>query len=97
VKRTRYVTEPMTKGRLEELQEMAADAIDRDDEVYGEALSEACSEIERLVDVLSDIAYNTSSSVPLAVWPVDHYRDQMHRAIGLAARALPRQGEESKS
>lgn len=92
------MTEPMTKERLEELQEMAADAIDSDiEDSYGEALSEACSEIERLQAALRDIAYNTSSSVPLAAWPVDHYRDQMHRAIGLAARALPRQGEESKS
>lgn len=42
--------EAMTKERLEELQEMAADAIDAPfEEEYGEALSEACSEIERLM------------------------------------------------
>ena len=50
--------EAMTKERLEELQEMAADAIDRDDEVYGEALSEACSEIERLQAELAEAREN---------------------------------------
>lgn len=90
--------EAMTKERLQELQELAYDAVDSSEEnPFGEALSEACTEIERLVDVLRDIAYNTSSSVPLEAWPVDHYRGQMHRAIGLAARALPRQEDESKS
>ncbi|MFA7267040.1 MAG: hypothetical protein WC054_12075 [Candidatus Nanopelagicales bacterium] len=45
-------------------------------------------ERERLRAALSDIAYNTSSSVPLEQWPVDHYRDMMNRCIGIAARAL---------
>jgi len=45
----------MTKERLEELQEMAADAIGLDIEgSYGEALSEACSEIERLMAAVTE-------------------------------------------
>jgi hypothetical protein len=41
--------EAMTKERLEELQDLAYDAVGgHAEKVYGEALSEACSEIERM-------------------------------------------------
>jgi hypothetical protein len=51
------------------------------------------AENKRLRDVLSDVAYNTSSSVPLGQWPVDHYRDMMHRCVGIAARSLEAHGD----
>jgi len=44
----------MTKERLEELQDLAYDAVgSHAEKVYGEALSEACSEIERLMAALA--------------------------------------------
>ena len=46
------------------------------------------AENKRLREALSDVAYNTSSSVPLGQWPVDHYRDMMHRCVGIAARIV---------
>ena len=51
-------------------------------------VAECFAEIERLTEVLRDIAYNTSSSVPPESWPVDHYRWMMNRAVSLAANAL---------
>ena len=60
-------------------------------QVYPSELTElldAYEERDRLRAALSDIAYDTSSSVPLEQWPVDHYRDMMSRCIGIAARAL---------
>lgn len=51
------------------------------------------AENKRLREALSDVAYNTSSSVPLGQWPVDHYRDMMHRCVGIAARSLEAHGD----
>lgn len=83
---------PMSDARLLELQ-AERDRIVRQPYSdwgfsYEEDIANAVNEIDRLRSVLRDIAYNTSSSVPLGVWPVDHYRDQMHRAVGMAARAI---------
>lgn len=61
---------------------------------YEEDIANAVDEIDRLRTVLREIAFNTSSSVPLGLWPIGHYRDQMHRAIGLAARAIEPETEE---
>lgn len=49
---------------------------------------DAVNEIDRLEEVLREIAYNTSTSVPLgADWP-NHYRVQLLRVISMAANAL---------
>ena len=83
---------PMSDARLLELQ-AERDRIKRQPYSdwgfsYEEDIANAVDEIDRLRSVLRDIAYNTSSSVPPGSWPVDHYRDQMYRAVGAAARAI---------
>lgn len=82
----------MSDARLLELQENRDQIRRQIYAMYGmsyeEDIADAVDEIDRLRGVLADIAYNTSGSVPLGSWPINHYRDQMHRAVGLAARAF---------
>jgi hypothetical protein len=51
-------------------------------------LAEALAENARLADVIRDIAYNTSSSIPLGVLPSEYYPSQLRRVIAIAANAV---------
>lgn len=42
----------------------------------------------RLLAALEEIAFNTSTSVPLGAWPVHHYADSIRRCIAIATAAI---------
>ena len=64
-----------------------ADAVDEIDRLRAELAAKE-AENERLREVLRDIAYNTSTSIPFAAPPETFIVGQLHSCIGKAARAL---------
>lgn len=55
---------------------------------YRRRLAAAKAENERLREVLRDIAYNTSTSIPFAAPPETYIVGQLRSCIGRAARVL---------
>lgn len=91
------MSEPMSEERLEELrrdvvsQVASAGGSTRHSDAYTEMLDEIDrlrAEVERLREVLRDIAYNTSTSIPFAAPPETYIVGQLHSCIGRSARAL---------
>lgn len=78
-----------SKERLSEIRRVLTSAYQESEwSDINDMAHEVFAELDRLTEVLRDIAYNTSSSVPLGTWPVDHYRWMMQRAVSLASNTL---------